>query len=810
MQGLIYLHRISDVRFGGTATRNLRMFSRLCGPDAMKNVVILTTRWDETRLNVAQRTETELINTYFKEFIDNGAQVLRHDNTVESAREVIAAIVERPPIAHLQVIDEMMSGRSLFETEAGRELDSQLSKLHTQHVEEINELREQYKTARSARDEGQQAEIKKLRTELMGKLEKVDKDKKNLESFKDLTFAAQGAQIGENLPFVPRSLGAWAGGRVGTIVGNLVKRDRDVSRKSGRGVFEWAFSDMYPPYLKTVPKADQTNILDIFDFAALTETAATLFSQPLADILFKMHDLAPDFNTDRTMKDLVDRNLKLHRKSRQDTRAIRKRDMYYNKNIGLRDDWYTDAAFGQQHFTGTNTTTITRAPSRLIDEFKTVAHTQERADVEKLLESHSVDLYVEDYSDFRTAMGLPPSHEFSSEGRYGCAAVVLFHLEPEGKLHPLAITLDHRGTIQASVTIFNRRISSATPGDEYSDWPWRYAKMCAQVSDWLRHEVAVHLVYTHLVEEIMIVSAHRTLDLDHILFKLLEPHWSTTLSLNAAARETLVPKIIIGMTGFTAEETYAFLKTSYNNFNWTDHYVPNDLRKRGFPPEDLDKPKYHNYGYARNIARTWEILRKFVSKVLTTAYPGGDAQVANDPSVSAFCQEVRSGSGGQQPSFPEIKTLDGLIDFATMCIHVASPQHTAVNYLQQYYQTFVPNKPSALCARLPQSLTELQAYGEQDVLLALPVRRQRDWLIMAQVPYLLSFEMLDDQTILHYATTTCNASSTPEIIRDAAKILKEDLEAFQYTVSRYSQELDDQKTPYLVLDPSKTAISILI
>lgn len=124
LQGLIYLHRISDVRIDGTAIRNLDMFSRLCGPDAMKNVVILTTRWDETRLNVAQRTETELINTYFKGFIDSGAQVLRHKNTVESAREVIAAIIDRPPIAHLQVINEMMSGRSLLETEAGRVLDS--------------------------------------------------------------------------------------------------------------------------------------------------------------------------------------------------------------------------------------------------------------------------------------------------------------------------------------------------------------------------------------------------------------------------------------------------------------------------------------------------------------------------------------------------------------------------------------------------------------------------------------------------------------------------------------------------------------
>jgi hypothetical protein len=146
-----------------------------------------------------------------------------------------------------------------------------------------------------------------------------------------------------------------------------------------------------------------------------------------------------------------------------------------------------------------------------------------------------------------------------------------------------------------------------------------------------------------------------------------------------------------------------------------------------------------------------------------------------------------------------------------MCIHIAAPQHTAVNYLQQYYQTFVPNKPSALHTPLPRSLAELQNYTENDMLLALPIHKPRDWLLMAQVPYLLSFEAAEESTILHYATTTAHSRSVPEVIRHAAKALKSDLEEFIYTTVQYSKELDDHaKTPYLVLDPGKTAISILI
>ncbi|KIK57231.1 hypothetical protein GYMLUDRAFT_229519 [Collybiopsis luxurians FD-317 M1] len=484
--------------------------------------------------------------------------------------------------------------------------------------------------------------------------------------------------------------------------------------------------------------------------------------------------------------------------------------MYFSKNIGHRDDWYSDAAFGQQQFTGTNPTTITLASSRWIEDFGTAAHSQGRGDMVKLLNSDPENLFVQNHSDFRSIVGLPPNAEISCDGRYGCSSITLFHLESQGKLHPLAIILDYKGSTEESVVIFNRRTTADTPGDEAADWPWRYAKMCAQVSDWFRHELVVHLVYTHLVEEVLIVAANRTLPPSHIVLKLLEPHWKTTLSLNEAARSTLVPKIINEMTAFKDPETYAFIKDAYQRFDWVGSYVPNDLRRRGFPVEKLNDVKYHNYGYARNIARMWEILRKFVGTVLTKTYVGGDAQVAADLSIASFCRQVRSIDGGQLGTFPSIKTLDELIDFVTMCIHIASPQHTAVNYLQQYYQTFVPNKPSALFRPLPQSLAELQGYREKDILDALPSHRSRDWLLMAQVPYLLSMEVAEDSTILHYAATTINSNSTPRVIREAAEAFKYDLQVFAQTVSQYSEELDDQQTPYLVLDPYRTAISILI
>ncbi|KAG9121177.1 hypothetical protein FRC07_002979 [Ceratobasidium sp. 392] len=586
--------------------------------------------------------------------------------------------------------------------------------------------------------------------------------------------------------------------------------------QENKNLYQWKRDDGYPPHVENVPASDDKPSYQIFDVQALLQAQGMLL--PDDKLSAQYFRLAPNPQVPMSLDALVEYN-----QSQRAPPGVN-HNMLFRFNIGKffypcrltgdrrKKDWYSDAAFAQQHFTGTNATTITLAKD-WVAAFEERAEAAGNAEMLNLLRSASAtSLYVQDYSYFRSAMRLSDDKELASgNGRYGAAPVALFQLGENGHLHPLAIVIDYKGSMAASVVIFNKRLTPASGdlAEEKQDWPWRYAKTCVQSADWLRHEVAIHLVNTHLVEEATIVAAHRTFPPRHIVFQLLEKHWETTLPLNREARNLLVPGVITQLAGVGAVDMNKFLNHAYSSFDWSRLRIPNDLEIRGFPLADLEKsPKFHNYSYARNMALMWPAIRTFVAAVLGPYYEGSDEHVAADPYVKDFCDEMRSSQGANMPSFPETKTLNELIDTVTMCIHIASPQHTAVNYLQHYYQVFVPNKPWALYTPLPRSLTELQQYKEQQLLDALPFKKTKDWLIGAQLPYLLSFEVIGQSSLLTYAM---NLSASPiRVIADSAQSFATELKRLQDVFKRHSKELDDQDTRYMVMDPGMTAVSILI
>lgn len=368
-----------------------------------------------------------------------------------------------------------------------------------------------------------------------------------------------------------------------------------------------------------------------------------------------------------------------------------------------------------------------------------------------------------------------------------------------------------------SVVIFNKRLDPSDPTDsEETDWPWRYAKMCAQVSDWTRHEITIHLTNTHFVEEVVIVATHRAFPTDHVVFKLLYPHWLKTLSINAAARTTLVPAIIAPIVGFTENQTYAFIRDAYARFDWTGLYIPNDLNRRGFPVELLaSDPKYHNYTYGRNMILMWKVLNTFVSTIIRDKYTS-DAEVASDEAIQYWVKEMQRTSGGNMKSFPNIVKVDDLIDAITMCIHIASPQHTAVNYLQEFYQCFLPNKPTAMFSSLPTSLSTLKTYKEKDLINALPLstHNARKWLMATHLPNLLSYQVAKEQNLPTYAKSLAEIAGLEEnkddVVQRAATALYASLTELSVVFQVNSNELDDQTIPYHVMDPVVTAVSILL
>ncbi|KAJ4410336.1 hypothetical protein N0V82_009240 [Gnomoniopsis sp. IMI 355080] len=608
------------------------------------------------------------------------------------------------------------------------------------------------------------------------------------------------------------------------------------SREENASIYNWSdkegtAADKFPPHLSLIPKGDSTSIWGLFDKMRLLDTAYLAFAvvpQSILDFQYSYPDQGA------TMADLDLRNATLR---------AEKKNILREPNVGdLKNHrWFSDECFAQQQFTGTNPVTIKIASETWISNFTKAATEQNKTQFVDLLNSASrtKSLYVQDCSFYREYIHVAPDAVLQAtdaakdEPRYGSSSISLFHLSAEGKLHPLAIIVDWKGSMEDSVTIFNRRLTPEQQIDQEQDWPWRYAKSVAQSSDWLQHEAAIHLTNCHLIEEATIVASKRALPTDHLVYRCLQPHWQKTLSLNASARATLVPHVIVPLVGITSDQSYEFINSAYHNFDWQKNYVPVDLERRGFPVKeisDLNNTKFKNYAYGKMALLMWQVLRKFVKAFLAN---GGqdldtDAKVAADLDIKRWCDEMRSKDGGQLDSWPEIKTVDELVDCVTMCIYIASPLHTAVNYLQEYYQSYVVNRAPAVCAPLPTSLQQLNGFQEADLMKSLPINRPKEWLLASHLVHLLNFRVAEDQNLINYAvslyhiTAPGSAGGSGEThIQAAAKGLVDDLATLGDTkdhvgntvpgvFSKISDAMDDQEIPYRVLQPVDTAVSILI
>ncbi|KAL4079752.1 hypothetical protein J3A83DRAFT_4085643, partial [Scleroderma citrinum] len=122
LSGLLYFHRISDNAMGGTALRDVTIFRQLCGDANSKNVVFVTTMWDEVLEDVSLQRENELLN-HFWAMTKLGSITCRFHNTEESAWEIINAISISPPeerrplLIQQEVVDEH---KPLHKTLAGK------------------------------------------------------------------------------------------------------------------------------------------------------------------------------------------------------------------------------------------------------------------------------------------------------------------------------------------------------------------------------------------------------------------------------------------------------------------------------------------------------------------------------------------------------------------------------------------------------------------------------------------------------------------------------------------------------------------
>jgi len=156
LAGIIFLHRIPDVRVGGSGIRNINMFQKLCGDESLASVVLATTMWDMTTEKAGNEREAELKKQplLWKRMIDLGSVVLRQDEEKVSALKIIRYLIDRKKPVTLDIQREMVDEKlDLLQTGAGSELASTVEKLIQHYERKLKELEKDLKDAWDKRDQ---------------------------------------------------------------------------------------------------------------------------------------------------------------------------------------------------------------------------------------------------------------------------------------------------------------------------------------------------------------------------------------------------------------------------------------------------------------------------------------------------------------------------------------------------------------------------------------------------------------------------------------------------------------------------------
>lgn len=154
------MQRISDVKVSGSARQSFRMFQGLCGEETYPNVLLVTGMWDTVTPEVGNARDQELAtkDIFFKPVLEKGARMMRHNNTRESALEIIRNIVDKSPVV-LRIQRELGGGGDIMQTTVYKQIRELMSELVGQRQKKLNTLLEELAEAERDVDEETREEL---------------------------------------------------------------------------------------------------------------------------------------------------------------------------------------------------------------------------------------------------------------------------------------------------------------------------------------------------------------------------------------------------------------------------------------------------------------------------------------------------------------------------------------------------------------------------------------------------------------------------------------------------------------------------
>lgn len=180
LNGVIYLHNIAGVLMQDSSIKSLTMLKSLCGPDAIKNVILVTTFWENVTVEDGSDREAQLKKSpdFWGKLCQEGCQVVRHHNTRASAMKILDIFASQQSkmskvVLELQseIVDQ---GRRLKDTQVGRTAagEEALEKVREENVQ----MRAHMESAIEHHDQDRVKIIEQYREELHKKITALDRE----------------------------------------------------------------------------------------------------------------------------------------------------------------------------------------------------------------------------------------------------------------------------------------------------------------------------------------------------------------------------------------------------------------------------------------------------------------------------------------------------------------------------------------------------------------------------------------------------------------------------------------------------------
>ncbi|XP_034435258.1 arachidonate 12-lipoxygenase, 12R-type-like [Hippoglossus hippoglossus] len=357
------------------------------------------------------------------------------------------------------------------------------------------------------------------------------------------------------------------------------------------------------------------------------------------------------------------------------------------------EHWKEDDFYGFQFLNGINPTLIKRCselpPNFPVTEEMVKPFLAEGSSLMSEIGKGNIFLY-----DQKKLEGIP-TQVSNGESLTVTPGLCLFYLNPENKLMPIAIQLHQQPSEKNPIFL---------PSDLETDW--LLAKIYIKNADMLDHEAVHHLMNTHFMGEVYTVATLRCFPVIHPLYKLLFPHFKSTLDINIRGREGLMgPNGIFTLSSAGIEGMTEIMRRSLREMTYSSVCLPENIAARGM--ESIP-----NYYYRDDGLKLWSIINSFVRGAVEYYYPS-DADICKDTELQDWIREIFTKGllSNKASGFPSsFHSIEELIRFITMVIFTVSVQHAAVNNGQFDYYYWTLN--AALLLHKPPPTTKGQSSME--------------------------------------------------------------------------------------------------